>query len=90
MLTKRQHIINRKIIMLQAGKNIPAIARKLKMSPPAIHMTINGERTNEKTQKAICKILKVSPEIFWPEFYGSTQSGVVPEKGAQDVCVEAI
>lgn len=68
--------------MIQAGKNIPAIARRLKMSRPAIHMTINGERTNAKTQKAICKILKVAPEIFWPEFYGngtSSHDATLPE-----------
>ena len=70
MLTKQKHIFNRKLIIFQAHKSIPIIARKLKMTPAGVHMTITGDRTCEKTQKKICRVLRVKKEIFWPEFYG--------------------
>lgn len=69
MLTTKEHIINRKIIILKSRKPQKKIVARLGMTRQAFYMTITGARTCEKTQKAICKIFKVSKEEFWPEFY---------------------
>jgi hypothetical protein len=69
MVTTKEHIFKRKLIIFQCRKSIPKIARRLKVKPSGIHMTITGKRTCEETQLAICKILKISKEEFWPEFF---------------------
>ena len=89
-LTTKDAEINRKIFIIQARTYQVKLARKLKVTRQALNNELRGVYRSEKIRLGICKIIKVPKEIFWPEFYGSTQSNVVPEKGAQDVCVEAI
>jgi hypothetical protein len=69
MLTKREHIINRKIILLKSRRSQKKIVEKLGLSRQYFFMLITGARSCAKTQKKICRIIRVKKEIFWPEFF---------------------
>ena len=74
MLTAKQNIINRKIIMLSSGMTQVEIADKLKVVRQTLNNYIIGTRKNIETQRAICKLLNVEPEVFFPEFFENTVS----------------
>ena len=69
MLTTKQNIINRKIIMLSSGMTQVEIADKLHVVRQTLNNYILGTRKNEETQKAICNLLNVSLTEFFPDFY---------------------
>ena len=74
MLTTKQNIINRKIIMLSSGMTQVEIADKLHVVRQTLNNYIIGSRKNEETQKAICNLLNVAPEEFFPEFFSNPVS----------------
>ena len=74
MLTTKQNIINRKIIMLSSGMKQCEIADKLHVVRQTLNNYIIGSRQNKETQKAICNLLNVAPEEFFPEFFDNPVS----------------
>ena len=79
MLTKKQNINNRKIILLQKDIKEKEIAKRIGVSDVTVYKAING---NFKSAircsllfTAISNVLGVTKEEFWPEFYGETETG---------------
>jgi predicted DNA-binding protein YlxM (UPF0122 family) len=83
MLTKKQNIINRKVILLKSDLSIPQVAKKVGVSRVHVGDMINGyirsvERS-AKTMDAIISVINesssepVRKETFWPELYGANR-----------------
>ena len=64
MLTAKQNIINRKIVMLNSGMTQTEISKKLNVVRQTLNNYIIGARKNIETQRAICKLLNVEPEVL--------------------------
>ena len=70
MLTSKEHIINRKIIIMRAGFTQTAFAQKAGVSRIVLYRALTGETKKKQMHTRICDALGVSKEVFWPEFYG--------------------
>lgn len=79
MLTKKQAIINRKIVMLQKGLNNTSLAAKIGCTRIGVYQAISGRFKSVKHSSlmltSIANALGVTKEEFWPEFYGETENG---------------
>ena len=70
MLTSKEHIINRKIIIIQADLTQTAFAKKAGISRIGLYKALTGQTKNKNMHTRICDALGVAKEVFWPEFYG--------------------
>jgi len=70
MLTAKEHIINRKVIIMQAGVSQVDVAKKMGITRIGLYKAISGITKNPKMHQRICDALGVTKENFWPEFYG--------------------
>jgi len=70
MLTTKEDIINRKVIMLKADYNAAKLAKAIGCSTTAILLAINCKTISLKLHRKITDILGVSLVDFWPELYG--------------------
>ncbi|MEN6375568.1 MAG: hypothetical protein ABFD75_12440 [Smithella sp.] len=75
MLTSKRHIINRKVIILQADMTQMKVARKIGFTFMGFYKVMHGINKNPKTHQRICDALGVTKEEFWPEFYGVSETG---------------
>jgi lambda repressor-like predicted transcriptional regulator len=87
MLTSKQHIINRKIIIMQSGMTQARLARKIGITYMGLYKAMNGITKNPQMHKRICDALGVTKEQFWPEFYGDDRGNAVRHDAT--VAVEA-
>lgn len=71
MLTSKEHIINRKIIIMRAGFTQTAFAQKVGISRIGLYKALTGQTKNKNMHVRICDAISVSKEVFWPEFYGT-------------------
>ena len=79
MLTEKEHIIKRKIILLEKGFTAKKLAdviehkhqgTKRPYTRQQVTKAINGYALNEELHKSIVAKLGVSLLEFWPEIYG--------------------
>lgn len=70
MINENQNIINRKVVMLQKGYNLPKLAKEVGHTKQAVSQSIQGRSTSLRIHKTIAGILGVSLVEFWPELYG--------------------
>lgn len=79
MLTKKQAIINRKIVMLQHELNNTSLAKKIGCTRVGVFQAIQGNFKSTKHSSlmmtSIANALGVTKEEFWPEFYGASETG---------------
>lgn len=86
MLTSKQHIINRKVVIMQSGMTQLEVAKKIGFTFVGFYKVMQGINKNPQTHQRICDALGVTKEEFWPEFYGASETGkseVVQENAPQ-------
>lgn len=71
MLTDKENIINRKVILLQKGYSQRSLAKAAGCSSAAITFAITGKTKSRSMHEKIVSILDVPIAEFWPEFYGT-------------------
>ena len=72
MLTDKQNIINRKVILLQKGYSQRSLAEAIGCSSAAITFAISGKTKSRLMHEKIISILGVPIAEFWPEFYDNS------------------
>lgn len=70
IVNENQNIINRKVIMLQKGYNLPKLAKEVGHTSQAVSQSIQGRSKSLRIHRNIAQILGVSLVEFWPELYG--------------------
>jgi len=70
IITTKEQIINRKIILIQKGKTGPVIAKEIGCSAPTVFLAIAGKTQSILRHRQIAEALGVPMAEFWPEFYG--------------------
>ena len=70
MVNETQHIINRKVILVQKGYSAARLAREIGVSPQAISQAIRCVTHSLRIHKAIANKMEVPLVEFWPELYG--------------------
>lgn len=70
MLTSKQNIINRKVILVQRETSIRKVAEAIGHSPAAVMFAINKCGQSRRMHEKIAGALGVTLAEFWPELYG--------------------
>lgn len=72
-INENQHIINRKIIMLQKGHTLGSLAEYVGHTKQAVSQSIQGRSTSLRIHRKIACALGVDLPDFWPELYGKIE-----------------
>lgn len=76
MLTAKEHIIKRKVMIMEAGLEHQEVYEKVGIGRIGFYKTLYGKTKNPKVHQAIVDamislgVVGVTLETFWPEFYG--------------------
>lgn len=69
MINENEHIINRKVILIQKGYNAARMAREIGVTPQALSQAIRGKTHSLRIHRAICEKLDLPLAELWPELY---------------------
>ena len=72
-INNNQHIINRKVVMIQKGHSLNTLAEGVGHTKQAVSQAIQGRSTSLRIHRAIAAILGVRLVDFWPELYGDVE-----------------
>ena len=88
MINENQHIINRKVVMLQKGYSLPALAEHVGHTKQAVSQAIQGRSTSLRIHRKIAGVLDVALVDFWPELYGETDKHNTPAAKVEKILNE--
>lgn len=71
MLSDKENIINRKILIMKSGRTQRRVAEIVGVSRITLYRYLCCMDKDPNTQKKIARAVNVRKEIFWPEFYGN-------------------
>jgi len=63
------YVIQRKVVMIQKGYNLPRLAKTVGHTKQAVSLSIQGKSTSLRIHKQIAEVLGVSLVEYWPELY---------------------
>lgn len=69
MINENKHIINRKVMLVQAGLTVRKLAERLKLTTQAVHPAITGKSRSYRTHVRIAALLQKPMVEIWPEIY---------------------
>jgi lambda repressor-like predicted transcriptional regulator len=78
MINDNQHIINRKVVMIQKGHTLGTLADHVHHTKQAVSQAIQGRSTSLRIHRKIADVLGVALVDFWPELYGETNKNNTP------------
>ena len=70
-VTKRENIINRKILIMKSGRTQRRVYEMVGVTRMGFYKALCGITQNPVLHEKIAKAVNVPKEIFWPEFYGN-------------------
>lgn len=77
MVNKKQHIVNRNILLIQKGYTVPSLAKAIKYTRQSVHDAIYGKSTSYRCHRRIAIQLQMPLVEIWPELYGVVPKSII-------------